>query len=615
MDKKMLKAIPVKKFESVIETLTNLKHTYIINAYITKRILVMDIYSTNGELQFRIFQTKKEFITLEGNKWRKSKLINLFNWYFQPTFITTSESKAAIKKYLKTDEEPIDAVKSLQEAIRKAELDNRHKAELDWIDEHMKPVRAVPGDFKRWINDEALIKSRYIIYEYSSRKMMKGICTHCHAEVLVEKPKHNAEGACPSCKSTVIYKAKGKANNIVDKCTVQLLQKHPEGVVIREFSAEKRYFSSGDSNLTYSENNRTIVGKEILYFAWDNYKNSGICRWCSGSWGINPGPLYTRNLKKALSGTEFKYSGLTEIASSHKNVSAIEYLRTYQLGPALEYLSKLKLHNLVISVLYKYKSSYRTGDIVNLKGRNPKEVLKISTEGLNRAIKLNVSMNELRLLQISEREGVHIPDEIFKDVAEDFGYYYEDLIKISKLSTLHQLLKYLKNKKVNFGDYRDYISMAKKLNWNIEDSFILFPRHFKQAHDQAQSLVKVKESYAENLIIKKMYEDLNKQLSFSSEEYSIRLPMSAKEIIREGHELHHCVGNYIQNVAKGKTLILLIRKKANPFSPYYTLELDPKEKNIKQVRGKSNCNPDEDITKLLENYKKNIDQIKLNIAC
>ena len=85
--------------------------------------------------------------------------------------------------------------------------------------------------------------------------------------------------------------------------------------------------------------------------------------------------------------------------------------------------------------------------------------------------------------------------------------------------------------------------------------------------------------------------------------------MTAKERVREGHTLHHCVGNYIQNVVKGRTLILFIRKKDDPHNPYYTLELDPMNKRIKQVRGYDNCDQEDKINTLINDYKKNLSQI------
>ncbi|HCW73331.1 MAG TPA: hypothetical protein DHM90_05510 [Clostridiaceae bacterium] len=611
MDKKMLKEIPVKKFDIGIAALTNLKRTYFINAYVRNKILVMDVYGTSNNLKYRVFQTKIEFVTLEDKKWRQSRFETLIGWYPEPTIIILKDSASVIQKYFDTDKEPMEAISINQAAIRQSQLDNRHKAELDAIDAVMKHVRGVPKDFEKWLNDVALLESRYIIYEYKKKAIMPGRCTHCKSDVLVNKPKHNLPGICPSCKSRVIFKSWGKFNNVMDHGIAQLVQKHPDGVIVREFTVSKTY-TRNNSVLSYLERNRSVIGKEINHYAWDVFKQNGPTRWCNGRyWNLDIGPIYTRNIKRELKGTEFQYSGLEEMIKSEHQFRAMTYFEKYQKGPALEYLSKLKLFNLVKVIVGPVSSV--SG--VNLQGKNPLDVLKINKNNLNRAISIDANHNELKLLQLSETEAVSIPDELIKEIARDYAYHLEDFLKISKLSTIHQLMKYIKKKNVRFSDYRDYINMATKLNWNISDQFILFPRHFKQAHDQAQSLVKVKASYEENLIIKKMYEDFNKQLSFTTEEYSIRLPMSAKEVIREGHKLHHCISNYIKRISRRQTLILFIRKKDDPYTPYYTLQLNPDDYKVIQVRGYDNCNPDENINKLLEKYKKNLNKIKVNIAC
>jgi hypothetical protein len=612
MNKKMLKAIPVKSFDLASIGIPNLKNVYFINAYVRSKLLVMDIYDTTSDLKYRIFQTKTDFITLEGDTWRQSKLDNLFNWWSRPIFEDVDDSREIIRKYLNTDKDSIDAIRMSQEAIRKTQLNNRHKPELELIDAYMKPVRDVPKDFKKWINDVVLLESRYIIYEYKKTPIMLGYCTHCQNDVLVYKPKHNLPGICPSCKSTIIFKASGKFNLVIDQGMAQLVQKYPEGVIIREFDVSKKYIKK-DSTVTYSEKNRTIITDGVTHFAWDEYKQTGKLKWCIDKryWNYDRGPIYTNNLKRELKGTRYEYSGLTQMIASGHDISAMRYLEAYRTGPALEYLSKFKLFNLV-SVLISPNPAKTD---IDLKGKNPLEVLKLNKRNLNRAIAIDANYYELELIQTCQRESVYLPDDLIQRIALDQKYNIKEFVEISKLSTIHQLCRYLEKSQVRFTDYRDYIDMATKLNWNIRDQFIQFPRYFKQAHDQAQSLVKVKTAYADNIIIKKLYKNLNKQLSFKTEEYSIRLPKNAKEIIREGHTLHHCVSNYIQSVSKGNTLILLIREKDNPFNPYFTLELDPKEKRIRQVRGYDNCDPNEAIKALIDGYKKNLNKIKINIAC
>lgn len=65
------------------------------------------------------------------------------------------------------------------------------------------------------------------------------------------------------------------------------------------------------------------------------------------------------------------------------------------------------------------------------------------------------------------------------------------------------------------------------------------------------------------------------------------VPKDGSELKREGEALHHCVGTYIDKVAKGETNIFFVRKEKEPDKPYYTLEF--KNNKIVQCRGSHNC--------------------------
>ncbi len=58
----------------------------------------------------------------------------------------------------------------------------------------------------------------------------------------------------------------------------------------------------------------------------------------------------------------------------------------------------------------------------------------------------------------------------------------------------------------------------------------------------------------------------------------IRPCADENELIAEGKALHHCVANYAQDHAEGKTAIFFIRKTSAPDEPFYTLEFDEKAK-------------------------------------
>lgn len=63
-----------------------------------------------------------------------------------------------------------------------------------------------------------------------------------------------------------------------------------------------------------------------------------------------------------------------------------------------------------------------------------------------------------------------------------------------------------------------------------------------------------------------------KKLSWAADGLLIRPPADAGELVAEGKALNHCVGRYVDRMARGETVILLIRRASEPDRPYYTLE-------------------------------------------
>ena len=50
------------------------------------------------------------------------------------------------------------------------------------------------------------------------------------------------------------------------------------------------------------------------------------------------------------------------------------------------------------------------------------------------------------------------------------------------------------------------------------------------------------------------------------------VPKNGDEIRAEGEALHHCVGGYVERVAKGETNIFFVRKADEPDKSYFTME-------------------------------------------
>ena len=73
--------------------------------------------------------------------------------------------------------------------------------------------------------------------------------------------------------------------------------------------------------------------------------------------------------------------------------------------------------------------------------------------------------------------------------------------------------------------------------------------------------------------------------TYKTNEYSIEMPLSTEDLIKEGNIQNNCVGGYAEEVAEGKSIIVFIRKNS---APYITCEIDPRTGCIVQALLKYN---------------------------
>lgn len=77
----------------------------------------------------------------------------------------------------------------------------------------------------------------------------------------------------------------------------------------------------------------------------------------------------------------------------------------------------------------------------------------------------------------------------------------------------------------------------------------------------------------------------NKVLKINRE-FSMVLPMTSGEFIKEGADLKHCASIYFNIVKLGKAIVLMLRSNKDIDKPLYTIEIDPDFNKVIQVSGK-----------------------------
>lgn len=179
-------------------------------------------------------------------------------------------------------------------------------------------------------------------------------------------------------------------------------------------------------------------------------------------------------------------------------------------------------------------------------------------------------------------------------------------------------LKYIANGNMSrIWNYRDYCSMRKFLISEKVDvsSFPECPLdssfdNIKRLHDLIVPIhnrareIADKRSMEEKtkMYLEDHYSDAQK-FEYENDKYSIIACKDLSELGREGSELHHCVGSYVDSVRSGNEYILFLRKKTELDVPYFTIDVLP-NKNVRQIHGKCNCNVPDNLMPFVKKWAK-----------
>ena len=146
------------------------------------------------------------------------------------------------------------------------------------------------------------------------------------------------------------------------------------------------------------------------------------------------------------------------------------------------------------------------------------------------------------------------------------------------------------NPKTIIRTWKDYLSMAGQLGYDLSERTVAMPKNLRERHDAASEILYTRTHEEELKKYRTRRRQLEKLYRFSLGGYCILIPTGADEIIREGRTLHHCVGGYADRHMKGKTTILFLRNARKPGRPFLTIELEKKDGQIRirQIHGYKN---------------------------
>lgn len=641
-------AVPDRKLPSESGILHAKQINYIVTTTVKTiahhRTLVLYIYprkqTAKGDcnLLWTMFQTKDDFLTLARKEdgstvWRTASFDHLnrntYNFSSQCAFYSIQDEKR-VQHYFKANTDGFKMLSAAQGAI----LAHRHREHQlmkeKAIIDHMAGIPALPRGLKSWIKS---IMPAYFFYNYKrGSKNTPGMCSACGHEITLSGIKQGVKVICPHCKHELTAKPHSRrGKNMYDRETFEVIQNMGNGrLIIRIIKAYYLYVADTPKADIY-ENARQFIyldadGKFCTESYYYSYNSGIITNWKSGSRPVymiyqyhfendTCGHLYTKNLPAALSGTPWQYCTIADFYQHfHERMQAMPFLRAHLEHPRLEHLNKMGFYSIVSDLAY-----HTDGKILDETQNRTHKILGVAVEDMPFLRDMDIDLAVLKTFQgytgIKDRQQL-LTWQMKNDVKHN-------ILPILKYITVHKLIRYterqflhLCQRKNKYGsiryqkiqdivtEYRDYLEMCDSLEYDMKNSFVLYPKDLQKSHDRVQKRFKIKENEQLLKNFKNAVQDAKKHMKFESNGMKIVVPATPGELATEGNALHHCVGRYTNSVAKKECMILFLRQCTDETKPFYTVEVRGRE--IIQVRGVGNSLPTPEVQSFINHWQQQV---------
>lgn len=193
--------------------------------------------------------------------------------------------------------------------------------------------------------------------------------------------------------------------------------------------------------------------------------------------------------------------------------------------------------------------------------------------------------------------------------------FFENIYELLKRKyKIVDLLNYLLKQRMYWSDEEfgfpyeetktllDYVTICEKYKLRCEK----YPQNLTKYHDIVVKNVKILDSDKEK---KESFENAVSSY-FTSDitigDYVFKAPSSIAELVFEGDELHHCIGNYSDSIINGISRIYFMRKQTEENKPFVTIELN-NSNDLVEYKGDYNKEPtDDEVIKAIKDFVKKV---------
>lgn len=561
-----------------------------------KRVFALMFYSEHA-LEYVSFCNRSfDFITMQVNKpvkWYKSNLRDLpfirshyvYGVGYSKPNTYQLISTTGFYVYFKINDKTVNPISYIHDNVCKKKeeflLRNRYENALRRNNEFEERYQKIPKSVLTFGKKQKC----FGLFDLGNRHSVH--CTECGCDFETsEAVKNNSIHTCPHCRNNLIC----KTEKTFSKCYeygVQYIDKTKFGnLCVRHFLCEKRYDRKAKTmNFDYFEYERDEFARDAEYeFRYYVNRFSGLCGqylWRKKKPYIGSmismryicyedEPLYKGNLKQILKDTEYEYSALEYIDC---NLRAEEYIVKFLAVPKIEILVKAGYFYLV------YNSGSADLKEVCSRGNSPATMLGMNKEFREILKDSGASCDDAEILldcynrNMSVKSAFEVFDYFFMGKGRRLSYIsssiYDNIHSFLGICqrvgcTTHKAIKYLSQPENNYQLWKDYIGNYGALideNWHKGN---IFPKKLKQAHDDSYKNYQKKRAGILKRAINKVYSELDSAGldKVNMGEYTVVLPKSQDDFIKEGDQLNICVGGmgYSDRYSMRKNIIFFIRK-------------------------------------------------------
>lgn len=199
-------------------------------------------------------------------------------------------------------------------------------------------------------------------------------------------------------------------------------------------------------------------------------------------------------------------------------------------------------------------------------------------------------------------------ENLTENEREAFRNFYTEIINTNALNLtqveIDRIIGYITNQRIfsSIGIFAlsKFCRYCKALNIEIPKTqcFTRTCAEIEQSYE-AWKLSAQNERIQKNLAIH------NDWWNFEYNGFTIVAPQSAQDLVKEGIQMHHCVGSYVDRVADGDTLIVFVRRTDDITTPYITCQVSNNGEIIQYYLAYDRCissEIDRDFRRAFQNH-------------